>query len=239
MSMAANQGEDDIAGDRVSECKRCGECCQRFSPTLHVEDLPLLKGGVIPFSRVYTLRKGELAYSPVKEELIILEHEMVKVREDDDTGFCTFYSDEDKSCLVYSHRPHQCRAFECWNPEGFGAALASERLRRRHLIPEESVLGNMVAAHEARCSIGRLDMLFKQLGGEKDRAVLDEILDILQYDHAVRPFFSNKLEIDPSHMDFIFSRPLVDVVKMFGVRVQREPDGGYRMVPIEEDAPAP
>ena len=40
-------------------CLRCGECCRRGSPSLHVEDAELLSQGLISTHQVYTLRQGE------------------------------------------------------------------------------------------------------------------------------------------------------------------------------------
>lgn len=220
--------------ESLGECKRCGECCRRFSPTLHLEDLALLEEGVIPPSRVYTVRGGELAYSPVKGEMVVLEGEVIKVKEDPETGFCIFYDDREKSCDIYSRRPHQCRAFECWNLEAYEKALDSESLTRWHVIPGETVLGGLASAHEERCSLEELTRLFESLGGADDEAVLEQILDMLQYDHASRPFFCERLDLDPAHMDFLLGRPLTAVVRMFGVEVKEEARGVRRLVPIEK-----
>ncbi len=39
-------------------CVQCGECCRMGSPTLHLEDIPLLQSGKIPWDQLITLRKG-------------------------------------------------------------------------------------------------------------------------------------------------------------------------------------
>src|SRR4030042_231584 len=61
-------------------CVRCGECCERFSPTLLLPDLVLFEEEVLPWDEVYTLRQGELGTSregkvlPLKEERLKIRH---------------------------------------------------------------------------------------------------------------------------------------------------------------------
>jgi len=56
-----------------------------------------------------------------------------------------------------------------------------------------------------------------------------ELLEILRYDYELRPFISKKLGLPSDEMDFIFGRPLIQTIMMFGLQVIREPDGSFQM----------
>jgi Fe-S-cluster containining protein len=63
-----------------------------------------------------------------------------------------------------------------------------------------------------------------------DKAV-EKILDLLQYDHYVRPFLTEKLNVDPNAMDFFFGRPLTTTIRRFGLCVKEEGDN-FTLVPV-------
>ncbi|RMD54348.1 MAG: hypothetical protein D6828_04845, partial [Nitrospirae bacterium] len=66
-------------------CLRCGECCRKGSPTLYREDASLLRDKIISMEDVYTLRKGEMAYDPIRERIHPLKSEMIKIKEEEGT----------------------------------------------------------------------------------------------------------------------------------------------------------
>ena len=56
---------------------------------------------------------------------------------------------------------------------------------------------------------------------------IEEIIKILKWDHDLRPLASEKLGITSDESSFYFGRPLTQTIKMFGLRVRREPDGSF------------
>ncbi len=72
---------EDACRTILPACVQCGECCRMGSPTLHLEDLPLLQSGKIPWDQLITLRKGEPARSPFDGRLFVLPEDRIKVRE--------------------------------------------------------------------------------------------------------------------------------------------------------------
>ncbi|MCP4668971.1 MAG: hypothetical protein GY849_21755, partial [Deltaproteobacteria bacterium] len=46
-------------------------------------------------------------------------------------------------------------------------------------------------------------------------------------------FISKKMDIAPEEMDFLFGRPLMDTIHMFGLQVMRKSDGSFFLTPLE------
>lgn len=98
-------------------CVRCGECCQRYSPTLLQVDMPLFQENILGWMDVYTLRKGEMVTSPRTGDRFALAEERLKLRKRPGTRQCKFYQAEPSLCLIYERRPQQCRDQACWLQE--------------------------------------------------------------------------------------------------------------------------
>ena len=49
-----------------THCIRCGTCCTESSPTLHTQDVGLVTGGHLKLRDLYTIRRGELVWDPVR-----------------------------------------------------------------------------------------------------------------------------------------------------------------------------
>jgi len=231
--------------EKRTHCIRCGECCLKSSPTLQKEDVPLVTGGRIEKRHLYTIRPGELVVDPVEGGLKITELEIIKVRENKERGGCIFYQEEEKACGIYEDRPVQCVALACWDPEDFFEVYSRPRAQRTDLVEDSTLLG-LIEAHEERCGYDRLKALVRDIEKEKDAAV-EKILDMLKFDHAMRPFLVKKLDLNPEHIDLMFGRPLIGTIQMFGLRVVRQPDGtffltvmdGYSRVREKEEGAAP
>jgi Fe-S-cluster containining protein len=216
-------------------CVRCGTCCTKGSPTLLEEDLDLFLGDLLKPQDVITIRKGEAAYSPAAEELRITEEEMIKIREKDSSKACIFYAPGDRECRIYPSRPVQCRNQECWNPERYEQVDDSPRLGRKALLESTGSLWDVIQHHEDRCSYAELSRAVAKLGATKG-ATVQEILDLLGYDHHVREFIAEKFQLAPETMDFFFGRPLSETITMHGLTVVEEPDGSFLLRPIDREA---
>ena len=78
---------------------------------------------------------------------------------------------------------------------------------------------------------GKISINAAELAEENERA-LEPVVDALAYDTQLRPLLAEKLPLPAEELDFYFGRPLVDVIEMYGVRVERDPDGSYRLEPL-------
>lgn len=207
-------------------CERCGECCIHGSPTLHLTDLRLFEDKTISLKDAYTLRKGELVYDNVGEELDYLRDEMIKVKETVNSKTCIFHQYAGSGCRIYETRPLQCVFFECWNPKKFVKTLSEEKLSRDDLFYRVPALREIIGTHEEKCSYKKLGELFEKTQGGSEEAV-NEIIEILQYDTAIRPFINQKMNIPFESMALIFGRPLTSTLTMFGYSIKKDEEGIY------------
>ncbi len=211
-------------------CLRCGECCLLGSPSLHLEDAELLSRGVLSTRQIYTLRRGEPVKFNLEGRLGVLPSELIKIKQHQEKHHCIFYGKNQKGCTIYDHRPLQCRVQACWDPEALEKLWQQEKLTRRHLIKEDQDLLAMLDVHDERCDPKKLDAAFTRLHDTGDLAVLNEVLDILRQDTAIRDFVTKKLNCKDEELDFLLGRPLVEIVRAYGMKVEKDEDGVYHLV---------
>jgi Fe-S-cluster containining protein len=217
-----------------THCIRCGECCLKSSPTLQAKDLPQVGEGFIRIEHLYTIRRGELVRDNVYGGVIPADQEMIKVREKKGgKGSCIFYDRGEKACAVYENRPAQCASLKCWDTAEFIELYKSPKLHRQDII-ENGVLLGLIEEQERRCSYAALYDHVCRISEEGDKAV-DKILELLKFDSHLRPFLAQKLELPIEEMDFFFGRPLTETIVMFGLKVERQPDGGFFLTRIEKN----
>ena len=214
-----------------NHCIRCGKCCLKSSPVLHIQDIALFTNNSIHKSKLYTIRKGELVKDPIKHELIATPHELIKLKElENIRSGCIYFDKTDNGCIIYKNRPSQCSALKCWDTEDFMVTYNSPKLERRDIIEDGTLLG-LIAEHEKRCSYSLLKNLVEQINNKGEK-VLDETLEILRFDHQIRPFISKKLDLKSMHMDLYFGRPLTETISMFGLQVEQKSDGTFLLTMI-------
>ena len=206
-------------------CLRCGECCRLGSPSLHLEDAELLAMGVISTRQIYTLRRGEPARLNIEGKLGTLPNELIKFKEDQEKGYCRFYSEDQKSCEIYENRPSQCRFQQCWNPEALETRWREQKLTRRDILKNSHDLMELLELHDERCNPQRLNHLFIHLHNTRDMTVLDQVLENLRQDLAIRSLATTKLNRNEEELDFLFGRPLAEIVRSYGLRVEKDQDG--------------
>jgi Fe-S-cluster containining protein len=212
-------------------CIRCGTCCTRSSPTLLDEDMALFVKDVLKPVHVITIRVGEPAYSNRTEKAEPAAREMIKIREKPDTKTCIFYQDLAKTCAIYESRPAQCKAQECWNPENAEALEERDSLKRQDLLEQTGSLWEIIKRHEERCSHSEFGRAMTRLAATKGQTV-EEVLDIVSYDHHVREFVAEKFQLDPKTMDFFFGRPLSECLPLYGLKLERQSDGSFMLGPV-------
>ncbi len=206
-----------------THCIRCGTCCMKGGPTLHGEDATLFAKGILERSHVYTLRKGEVVRD-IDDTLIVLEQEIVKIKGQSEVWTCLFYEGDQGECRIYDHRPIECRALKCWDLREFREVMARPRLQRRDLINADHDVFKIIGAHEQRCAYETLESAVKGLQGPDPEKAVEMILDLLQYDHYMRPLLTEKLNMPPETLDFCFGRALTTTIRMFGLCVTQEGD---------------
>lgn len=187
--------------------------------------------GLIKTEDVYTIRKGELVYDNVKDEMILTDSEVIKLRENKENSGCIYYDDGGKACLIYDHRPAQCAALACWDTTQFMEVYNSPKATRKDMVTDKILLG-LIEEHERRCGYHALETLVKAIEVEGEKAV-NKIIESLKFDYNLRPFITKKLGIDPKAMDFMFGRPLTETIIMFGLKVTRDPDNCFFLTTLD------
>jgi Fe-S-cluster containining protein len=214
-----------------THCIRCGECCLASSPTLQMADVSLVYDGFIDRGNLYTIRLGELIRDNIHGELRVTDKEIIKIKEKENGLGCIHYNEKAKACTIYEYRPIQCKALACWDESEFMRVYARPKADRRDINRDKIVLG-LMKEHDKRCSYMELDKFVRQIKKEGEEAVR-KILEVLKFDHHIRTFTSKKLGIGFSEMDFLFGRPLIDTIKMFGLKVIKQPDGTFFLTTLE------
>ncbi len=206
-----------------THCIRCGTCCMKGGPSLHLDDTPLFADAILKIAHVYTLRKGETVRN-IDDALMTLEHEIIKIKGQGETWTCMFYDDDQSGCKIYEHRPIECRALKCWDVREFKGVMARPYLQRRDLLnPGDGIL-KIIDAHEQRCAYDTLHSAAQELCRPDSEKAAEKTLDLLKYDNHMRPLLADKLNMTPSDMDFFFGRPLTTTIRMFGLCVEQEGD---------------
>lgn len=204
-------------------CRRCGTCCRRGGPALHLEDRALVESGRIPLSDLFTIRPGEMIHENVRNRLMPAPSDIIKIRGTDDCWACR-YLEADNGCGIYGERPMECRVLECRSPESFLAVYEKDRLTRAHLLSGSADLWQLVREHEERCDMVLLRRLFDGFSKEESRLYLRRISDIIQYDRELRAVLTESGRVDPALLDFLFGRAVTDILYMFGFRLDHHGD---------------
>jgi Fe-S-cluster containining protein len=212
-------------------CLRCGDCCRGGSPSLHGEDIGLWSQGLLSPRELYTLRPGEPVHLNVEGRLGSLPEELVKIRQRPGTGHCIFYQEEEKACRIYEHRPLQCRVQACWDPGPLEQLWSVDKLSRRHLVQDHQEMLELIGAHDERCSLEKLGAAFGEWYESGSEPAIQQVLDQLRYDTALRSLVQERLGLGEDELEFYFGRPLIQIIRAYGFRVEQDDDGTYHLVP--------
>jgi len=204
-------------------CIRCGTCCRKGGPALHLEDAPLFRKGILDRTHVYTLRQGEMVRD-LDETPMVLKQELIKIKGHGDVWTCTFFDEEKSTCTIYDDRPVECRALKCWDTRDFNEVMKRPHLRRRDLLNANDGILKIMDAHEKRCSYKSLESATRHLKGADSEKAAAKIIDLVKYDGFVRAFLTEKFDLNPEIMDFFFGRSLAATIGMFGIAIKEEGD---------------
>ena len=210
-------------GTTISECIRCGTCCEKGGPCFHIEDRMLIEKGKIPSKYLYTIRKGELAHDNVKGCLAPVDSDIIKFKGKKDGWTCIFFDEVKKGCTIYDDRPLECRALKCWDTRELEQIYANTRLTRTDLVSEVKGLWELIKEHQACCDYKKIQPLIEDLAGSKHNQARRKLLEIIRYDAEIRKLVVARGGLDPEMLDFLFGRPLTKTLENYGIKIR--PDG--------------
>jgi len=199
----------------ITECIGCGTCCKKGGPSFHVADKPLIDKGIILTKYLFTIRKGELAYDNVRQALLPLSSELIKIKGKNNSSTCIFFNENEKKCEIYKNRPIECKALKCWDTREIEKIYSKNRLTRKDLLFDIEGLWELIKDHQSRCSYEKIKKIL-QIQDHSKNAIQKEILEIIRYDTQIRHLVVKKGGMDSEILDFLFGRPLTVTIKPFG-----------------------
>jgi Fe-S-cluster containining protein len=208
----------------LSKCIRCGTCCKKGGPAIHLQDQPLIESGSIPLICLSTIREGEPAYNNVKSRLAVSPKDIVKIKNRHGSASCFFYEEKESRCRIYANRPVECSILKCWDTQGLYALYEQNRISRHDIIGNIPGLWDLVADHQDRCNYEDVLNFVSNLksSGKNDRAQEKRVIYMLQYDLEIRKRVIEKMDINPEMIYFLFGRPIIDVLCALGMNMQRK-----------------
>jgi Fe-S-cluster containining protein len=217
----------ELKSPNSNQCRRCGTCCRKGGPALHVEDQPLVEKGHIALRDLLTFREGELVYDNVAGRIVIAATDIIKITTTsghDQT--CCFYETGTSACAIYGCRPIECRSLQCWDPGEVMHIYSRDRLTRRHLLSKISGLWDMVQEHQGCCDYGRMASLATALHRRPgDRDAQEPLMEMIRYDQGLREATMARTGYDTRMLTFLFGRPLVDTIGLFRLRLVQTDQG--------------
>jgi len=212
-------------------CLRCGECCEKSSPTLMAADMHLFQDNILHWTEVYTLRRGEKGVSPRTGEVAPITEERLKLKEHSGTKHCLYYARDPNRCLIYDQRPQQCRDQLCNLSEAERPPAESGFLTREALFGQHPELWALISAHEQRCAIDRLEAALQDFTDNNSPAS-EALFDMLHFDHYLRQMLLQDWEIPSAALDFLLGRPLTQIIRQFGLKATMTPAGVFQLAKL-------
>ena len=223
------ENETQPASSRT-QCQRCGTCCRKGGPALHIEDQHLVDSGKIPLKHLMTIRQGEPAYDNVADRIAPAVTDIIMIKAAKGTpSQCPFYNSDNKECGIYDHRPLECQALACWDPAELKSIYNTRRLTRRHLLAKVEGLWTLISDHQELCDYAHIaDLADKVRQQPEDPDRQSELLELIRYDQSIRDITVEQSKIDAGMLEFLFGRPLFFTIKMFELKLSKR-DPGYTL----------
>jgi Fe-S-cluster containining protein len=190
-------------------CRKCGTCCKKGGPSLHLEDRELVLSGVLPLSSLVTIRKGEWVYDGKRQSLRSAETEFVRIRGAGSGWRCLYWDEPTRSCTIYADRPIECRALKCWDTREIEAIYDRPRLTRAEILADAPGWMDLIRTHEAHCGI---DCLTSWLVLRTDHRQDAQIAEMVAFDGNMRELTTARSGIDPDILPFLYGRALPEVI---------------------------
>lgn len=186
-------------------CKRCGTCCEKGGPALHVEDAKLLAH--IPMTDVLCLRSGEPAYDPRSDSLQPLPSELMKIRGKGRGWECTYFMPQDNSCSIYAFRPLECRSLYCGDSTEILRAMDEPVLTRADIVPRDSGLWACIEDHERSFPVGDALRLARE-DAASAQPIRPELDDLIRRELHYRRVLGERVGLEDRDLWAYLGRPL-------------------------------
>lgn len=223
----------DNSASHSGQCQRCGTCCRKGGPALHLEDQDLVDSGKIPLKHLLTIRQGEPAYDNVSGSIAPAVTDIIKIksRQKNDSA-CIFYEYADKRCRIHQFHPAECAALRCWDTREIENLYNCRRLTRRHLLSKVEGLWELVAHHQEHCDYEYIAELAAKVRQNPPSAAAEkELLEMLRFDRHLREVTLERAGLESGILEFLFGRLLARTIDMFGLKLKRS-ERGMTLEPV-------
>lgn len=221
----AKPGPNEAA--RKKQCVQCGTCCRKGGPTLHRQDLDLLKQGRIGYQHLTTIRAGETAYNPLSDKAEPAKREMVKISGTDGDWTCLFLNRADNSCSIYDQRPLECRLLQCWDPADLLAVINTDTIVRIDIINPDDPICSVIEMHERECPVREVNKLVDKIRQDAANPAghLTGLNEIVTKDLAIRAKATEQFGLSVAVEMFVMGRPLFKILAGRGFSIHEDQDG--------------
>lgn len=187
----------------TTDCRRCGTCCEKGGPALHMGDVDLLEH--IPLCDLVCLRVGEMAHDPRSSRMRALEMELIKIRGKGRTWECLYL--HQASCTIYSHRPAECGALSCHDTREILQVMSIPTISRADMISTDSGLWACIAEHEHEFPVAKAMAL--ATAAEYPTSTISKELDsMVRREICFRKAFADTVQAKDEELWVYFGRPL-------------------------------
>jgi Fe-S-cluster containining protein len=195
-----------------NSCVKCGKCCQKNGPVLHLDDIELIRKKILVPEDLVVLRKGEPAMDSILGKPVLLEKELIKIKgKIPGSWTCLFHDSKTSLCLIHKNRPVQCQNLECWNPGKLIEFYNKNTLSRQDLLNKGSALEEIIVIHEEKCSsVSFMELLKIKIYSSVNND--HEINKMISFDIEFRKIFQEKTNISNQCLDYYFGRPLNELI---------------------------
>ena len=200
------------------QCDGCGTCCRNGGPPLHVQDLELVRTGVLAVDNLVTVRSGELVIPPLATKPVSAKSEWIKIQGDGDDWCCQFLDTSSNSCTIYKHRPSSCRALKCWDTDEILAKAGRDLLARSDLIDRDDPMLQFIQLQEKRCPVPEMENIVALLTDEsRQNELLNDLTGLVNVDLQIRSQAVKEFNITVASELFYFGRPLFQLFYPLGI----------------------
>lgn len=212
-----------------NECERCGACCLKGGPALHIEDQKLLLQNFIDRESLITIRKGEPVFSLEESRPEWIKTELIKLKGKHAKWSCIFYNPKSSSCSIYQHRPLECILLKCWDTTELEAIAGKNLLSRFDIIPSHEPVIEYIHKHEKECSLEFIEHLLIEQNGAINKNTLAELSELVNKDLVLRSEALVHLNFTLDLELFYFGRPLFKILSQFAF-IPREVNGKIKLI---------
>lgn len=164
--------------------------------------------------QLITYRQGEPAWDPLKQEMMALPCEMIKIRSVEGGKTCLLYNSDAASCSIYEDRPLECHVLKCWDTREIESLFLKDLLDRRLLFKNSGTLLQLVDAYEKAIPVE--DILFfcnaSIHGSAEDRArAFDHMKRVADVDGKFRKKAAETLGLGKDDLPFYFGSSATEI----------------------------